>query len=222
MTWHIKPDILWCVADARPVFLDLATQRYFTLPAHHVEVFANWPCQADDPAADFTALPMFVSEAPAPDDWRLALRPSTDFPRIGSSQTDTFAQSPYFSLVPWAFVCHALARILLRTSPFASSVSRLVARRRKALAATSRSHRWNLQRAAASFDVTSRVLKSHDRCLQTSVAQSLFLWTLGHSPNLVLGVKMTPWAAHAWVQNGPNVLNDDPDRVRSFTPILVV
>ncbi len=222
MSWHIKPEIFWCIANDRPVFLDMATQRYFTLPAHQAAIFASWSGSAGTADADLSALPMLVSAAPAPGDWRLALRPPTEFPLPEESRTDNLTQSPYLSLIPAAFLCHGLARLLLKTSPFASSVRRLVARRRSALAATSRPQRWKLGRAAASFDVTSRVLKSHDRCLQTSVAQSLFLWKLGHAPNLVLGVKMAPWAAHAWVQDGATVLNDDADRVRSFTPILVI
>jgi hypothetical protein len=41
-------------------------------------------------------------------------------------------------------------------------------------------------------------------------------------PSLVLGVRINPFAAHAWVQIGDRVLVGDYDQVRLFTPILVV
>jgi hypothetical protein len=41
-------------------------------------------------------------------------------------------------------------------------------------------------------------------------------------PDLVLGVRMMPFAAHAWVQDGDTVLNDTVDYVSAYTPILVV
>jgi hypothetical protein len=36
----------------------------------------------------------------------------------------------------------------------------------------------------------------------------------------VIGVKLNPFAAHCWLQVGDVVLNDLPERVAAFTPIL--
>jgi hypothetical protein len=41
-------------------------------------------------------------------------------------------------------------------------------------------------------------------------------------PEWVIGVRTQPFGAHSWVQNGAVVLNDTPERVSSFTPILAV
>lgn len=40
--------------------------------------------------------------------------------------------------------------------------------------------------------------------------------------SLVIGVKVSPFGAHAWVQDGEVVLNDFVDVARIYTPILVV
>ena len=49
-----------------------------------------------------------------------------------------------------------------------------------------------------------------------------FLAAEGIQPDWVFGVKTEPFDAHCWVQHGDVVLNDAPDRVRQYSPILVV
>ena len=65
-------------------------------------------------------------------------------------------------------------------------------------------------------------LTSNDRCLHDSLAQIHFLATLGLFPRWVVGVRVHPFGAHSWVQSGSLVLNDLPERVRRYRPILVV
>ena len=42
-----------------------------------------------------------------------------------------------------------------------------------------------------------------------------------HGADVVLAVKLGPFAAHCWTQIGDQVLNDTPEEVARFTPILV-
>lgn len=65
-------------------------------------------------------------------------------------------------------------------------------------------------------------LTSHDRCLNDSLALTHFLASQKLSPRWVIGVRVRPFGAHSWVQSGSVVLNDLPERVRSYQPILVV
>jgi hypothetical protein len=65
-------------------------------------------------------------------------------------------------------------------------------------------------------------LTSHDRCLNDSLALIHFLATQGHFPRWVIGVRVQPFGAHSWVQSGDLVLNDSPENVRHYRPILVV
>lgn len=59
-------------------------------------------------------------------------------------------------------------------------------------------------------------------CLHDSLALHDWLARHGVGPLLVLGVKLDPFEAHCWLQLKDVVLNDEPDRVAAFTPILVV
>jgi hypothetical protein len=63
---------------------------------------------------------------------------------------------------------------------------------------------------------------SYQACLFESLALSEFLAASGLYPNLVFGVLSRPFHAHCWLQKGGIVINDDADRVRDFTPIMVL
>lgn len=39
-------------------------------------------------------------------------------------------------------------------------------------------------------------------------------------PKMVIGVRLMPFTAHTWVQQGTSVFNDSPEFVRQFTPIF--
>jgi len=66
------------------------------------------------------------------------------------------------------------------------------------------------------------VFTARDRCLHDSLALVGFLAAEGMFPRWVIGVQTQPFGAHSWVQCGGTVLNDHPDRVRRFRPILVL
>jgi Transglutaminase-like superfamily len=77
--------------------------------------------------------------------------------------------------------------------------------------------------ALAAYDALRPfVFTARDECLLDSLALLNFLSHEGLAPRWVLGVRTGPFAAHAWVQEGPTVLNDQHEYVRQFRPILVV
>lgn len=61
-----------------------------------------------------------------------------------------------------------------------------------------------------------------DLCLPNSLALVNFLARRGFHPTWVFGVQTAPFAAHCWVQAGDVVINDTPDHVRRYAPILTV
>jgi len=63
---------------------------------------------------------------------------------------------------------------------------------------------------------------SKDRCLFGSLALAEYLAAFGVYPDLVIGVKTAPFAAHCWVQLSNMVLNDYAGKVREYTPIMAV
>jgi hypothetical protein len=79
------------------------------------------------------------------------------------------------------------------------------------------------RRAVAAYERLRPLLfTSRDKCLFDSLALANFLACQGLFPRWVIGVKTGPFGAHAWVQSEHMVLNDLHERVRRYTPILVV
>jgi hypothetical protein len=60
-----------------------------------------------------------------------------------------------------------------------------------------------------------------NECLFDSLALLTFLARYGILPLMIIGVKTRPFAAHCWLQQGSVVLNDTPDHVLKYSPILV-
>jgi hypothetical protein len=59
-------------------------------------------------------------------------------------------------------------------------------------------------------------------CLYRAFFLLNFLRREGLGAHWVFGVRTWPFGAHCWLQAGDLVLDDDLDRVRRYTPILVV
>lgn len=79
-----------------------------------------------------------------------------------------------------------------------------------------------IQAAASAFDMSSRFVRSHDKCLSRSIALARYLASSGLPADLIIGVKLRPFAAHCWVQSGNWLVNDRIDNVRPYTPIFAV
>ncbi len=80
----------------------------------------------------------------------------------------------------------------------------------------------SLNELALSFVASRRWVPLATGCLPDSLALAFYLARRGFDVDLVVGVKLNPFAAHAWVQHRGVVLNDELDGVLDFTPILVV
>jgi len=66
------------------------------------------------------------------------------------------------------------------------------------------------------------IYSAKDACLLDSLVLALFLRRFHVPATLVIGIKMRPFTAHAWVQIGERVVNDHPEIVARYVPILVV
>jgi hypothetical protein len=60
------------------------------------------------------------------------------------------------------------------------------------------------------------------QCLPLSLALADRLRRCGFAPAIILGVRATPFAAHAWVVLDGIVMSDTLDETRVYTPILVI
>lgn len=66
-----------------------------------------------------------------------------------------------------------------------------------------------------------RLWSAENKCLPQSIGLAMALREAGAAARLVIGVRLRPFAAHAWVQDRETILNDTLDHVLLFTPVLV-
>lgn len=74
----------------------------------------------------------------------------------------------------------------------------------------------------AAFDNVERAVIGNDRCLHRSIALQFLLARNGFPSTLVFGVRLNPFHAHCWLQDGDLVLNDTLEVVGPFTAIRAV
>jgi len=79
-----------------------------------------------------------------------------------------------------------------------------------------------LLRAVAGFHRWAPFAPTSAKCLLRSFMLLRLLRRRGHDALWVFGVRAWPFHAHCWLQCEDVVLDDDPDRIRAFTPIMVV
>lgn len=122
------------------------------------------------------------------------------------------------------------ARTLLRSRSVDSIAARVRARRLRAVSLRrgdsdrgSDGEIAEMRIRVAMFERLRPLLFSTcNACMYHSFALSEFLARYRLWPQWVFGVATMPFGAHCWLQQGPVVINDTPDNVRRFTPIMVV
>ncbi len=61
-----------------------------------------------------------------------------------------------------------------------------------------------------------------EACLYRAYLLRTLLRRAGADAQWVFGVRTWPFSAHCWLQLGDAVLDDDPDRIAAYTPIMTV
>src|SRR3546814_3550006 len=74
----------------------------------------------------------------------------------------------------------------------------------------------------AVLEKVERVVIGKDRCLQRSIALQHLLARNGFESSLVFGVRLNPFHAHCWLQNGDLILNDTLEVVGPFKALRAV
>ncbi len=215
-----RQGIFCSVVDGCAILLDLCEGRYFTPPPDanrllremEAEGSDSLPC--DDAWRPMIARGWLVERTEAEDGGVLTRWPKPD----GAFVSDDH-QAPRMSDMFLAFLRQAVAARELRRFTLATRVDRL--RTARHIGKSAMDHRRASQIARA-FDTVDRILSPHDRCLPRSIALFRALLSADYSPSLVLGVRVRPFAAHAWVQLQDAVVGDELDRVRAYRPILVL
>jgi hypothetical protein len=57
-------------------------------------------------------------------------------------------------------------------------------------------------------------------CVPDSLALARYLWKRDIDCEVIFGVRLDPFAAHAWVQSGDLLLSDNINVVADYTPVF--
>ncbi|WP_206240145.1 lasso peptide biosynthesis B2 protein [Novosphingobium terrae] len=225
MGFQLRSGISFCEVSDRLLFLDVVADRYFCLQPGAEHAFRNMVSGADLDDSDARELDGMIRAGTL-----LQTRDHrTPTPLRGTrhaslSMLDS-VEGQELSVSSGA-ICGALIAIFI--ARFSLQHRRLHATLR---AIDLRKIPWPrsgqvdleaVQAAATAFEATSRFVRSHDKCLSRSIALARYLAARELPADLMIGVKLRPFAAHAWVQSGRWLVNDRIDMVRDYTPILVV
>jgi len=222
MTLQLRADTYFCIANHRVALLDLKADRYFCLPLTADIAFQKLASGQHMDGADLEALEPFVRNGllqDGPDGVTEPRRP----PLVAPISSAVDAVSSHGGILPMveAVAIRLRASKSLKRRSLHAVITDI--RQRKATSASETRLSYDMiGPSLAAFLQTRRLMPTHDRCLPWSIAMADYLSRRRCFPDLVIGVKMKPFAAHAWVQLEGRVLSDRLDEVLPYTPILVV
>lgn len=236
--YRLADDVFFCLADNRYVFLDLRSDQYLSL---------NRP-NTDRVIALFSGSDTAVLREPE----RRNIRDCDKTDRVVQTLIDkgilvptgesgkavdiTTADTPESTLLVEGKNYKPVVRLrhwitFLRASVKASWKLRFYSMKRTVQSVDRRKRRSN-NSCAVEHETLRQLLAIFHRlrpfyarkylCLFDSLALVEFLAYYRLYPQWVFGVVAEPFGAHCWVQNDQYVLNDRPEYVRGYTPIMVV
>ena len=233
----LAPHVYACVSGQHVVLMDLERDKYVAVvPAHRLARWVQgWPvggAPADLPHNPEESADALVSQM-------LAHGMLVTDPHVGKPAVPITTSRPERSLIEfdldtrprttaaqlWRFGRSFLqAQLSLKLRPVQSIVEAVRDRKvRRAARGPQEADPARLRSLATAFARLRPLFYTlRAACLLDSLTLLHFLSAEGIHPDWVFGVKTEPFDAHCWVQYGEVLLNDVPDRVRQYSPILVV
>jgi hypothetical protein len=213
MAYSLADDLYYADVDGRFIFLDLTADRYFALPAPLNLAFQHMLAGANIANASLIEGLMgtgvltasVVARWPRASSIAVATHALPDRGQFNLGDVVRALACQYFTM--WQMRRLDLARVLAWASKADNAASRKGA---------------DVMRIAHAFAQSDALLSLHDKCLMKSIALLRALRSNGHEAELVIAVQARPFVAHCWVQWNGTVLNDDPDHVRTFVPIVCI
>lgn len=218
--FRLPAGIFYCEASARLVFLDLRRDRYLCLTEDGERCFrrliAGTPLVSDEPELAQLAEDGLLARSSE------SVSPLPCVPPMAPTRSLVDSNGrPAARRVAHAAWRLALSRATFGLQPLHLSLEHLAARKKRVVDETEDAEAAAAEVAHA-FERTGLWLAPLDQCLPRSLAIAHALIDLNVRANLVIGVKLRPFAAHCWVQRGETLINDAIDHARTLTPIMVV
>lgn len=220
MGYSFRPGLHVCCVDRTLVFLDVQADRYFSLAGRSNTACRRLVTGEPETSGDGAIIAKLVVDGilvAGPESARPALCISPPEIQIGVDDVCATAGRP---AVARALAQMALARTAINVLPLHVVLDRFV--RTKARGSGAHANRVRLAEIEAAFLAADQIISSYGRCLTRSVALAYALLASEGMPSLIFGVKLRPFEAHCWVQQGDRLVADDPNTVATFTPILTL
>jgi hypothetical protein len=224
VAYSLTPGTSYCDAGGRYVFLDVESDRYFCLSPQLEHAFAALSAGDQLTAEDRAGLRELVRRGilNVGCGTNVELSPATAV-RARCSAVDSPETATTGHVAVAAMMLVRIKRSL-RRRPLADLIAKVRDNKRERKAPRISGNRRRLQLAliADSFRRAALITGSLDQCLAVSLA--IMHRILGESLDgeLIFGVKLRPFQAHAWVQSDDLLISDSLDTIAPFTPILVV
>lgn len=217
MKLGLRPSVRYATIGDDIILLDITANRYFAIPLAKRPSFLRMLSRSDLSTSDYRELKVYLECGMIVEgEYTNPCPPlsTTDLKPLNLARTILKPEN-----LVRAILGRQRSRIELKIRSFSGILSGIA--KSKQIDGMSRSVE-DMHLIASSFRHTSGLFARHDQCLPLSIA--LVRECIRHRlpAQLVLGVQTTPFNAHAWVQIDNTLINDDPDFVKDFTPILVV
>jgi hypothetical protein len=213
----------FCDADGRRVFLDLGRDRYFCLSDDADHAFAALAEGADLDGAAVARLETLRQKG------ILVAADGAGPPR--PCRGGRFLHAPLDDEAPprigWPATLRAALLLLrakhdLRHRPLGELCSGLASRKARLCLRARTPQPGELAAIAFTFHASGQIVGALDQCLALSLAIARRGLAQGLRSELVFGVKVRPFQAHAWVLIDNVLISDRRHVVAQFTPIATI
>lgn len=218
MTYQLRGGLAFCIVNARPVFLDVGRDRYFMTKGSLEAAFNEFVAGGDPSRESLDRLMRAGLLESAAGSRQVPAAPDILSPRRSVIEEERPELSAGLAATANAACCLMRSRRRLRRDGFARTINRLRTRRP---CADEKRHTF-IEKHAAEFNSARSLFPAPPNCLPDSLALLDYLYAKGAAATLVIGVRLEPYGAHAWVQARDVLLNEAADYAASFTPILTV
>jgi hypothetical protein len=216
MYWRLSDSVTACVAAQRILFLDVALDRYRSLPAGNTEGFRSWLQSpgGDPPASCGALLSELRIDARASRSSGFPLPCFVASPRPFDSERLPSADLGAGDLLSVGRALVSAARDV-RSRPLGGLLQRRLSNRTRHKGASA-----DLKSKLAIFRSARPLIPVPRVCLHDCLALIDWLGPTGAGIALVFGVSAYPFTAHCWLQAGDEVIDDHPESPSRFEPIL--
>lgn len=221
MAYALNQDIRYCLTNDRAAFLDLATDRYFCLPPQLDKAFQDVLSKGVNAEASDQVLASLLRSRILLEQATVTPAPSFSLPTPTSDCWASPIETGLHIDHVIALAYYGAAKLDVRSKRLKAIAEGLQSERSKLSNRRRHSDKKFILSDAARFRQIGAAVKVHDQCLIWSLAMVRYLFLKGFRPHLVLGVRLEPFAAHAWVQSDDVVLSCHVEEALLYTPILV-